>query len=389
MQTRSQTREKNATPDPTATQKAMQLSFHHLKIEPCLPTVSSGSDIKQEHILNTKAKNEPAAVSVNESFVKAGAVVKMEPTDISLKQQIESKSVPDLRDGAYYYYSCRSCNQTRATLRSLLDHRKEAHSINIRKNCPIKHLTLEPDIDDVNHYCRTCEKHFSARQYYKQHLTSTHHMIITPSSKQPEQMHARQQDDKLINALSSISKFNHYCKPCQRFYCFQSSYDMHVLVAHSAPSALQSSTTTQLAAGTAHQPANRYCLMCNKTISKDYFKLHTTLLHATHEPITKKKSILLQPNVNDPNHYCSMCQQKFDSKSKYHDHLQDAHNMALRCLVPKDPGFLPNPQNPHNYCRVCKKTMVSRAIYRSHCKYSHFMVLKPPSKSKFKSRFAR
>lgn len=263
----------------------------------------------------------------------------------------------------------------------MLDHRKQVHNISRRKNCPIKHITLEPDVDDANHYCLVCEKHFNTRALYQRHLIGTHHMVIVKSNKQRFPQHndvvlTDAEPSKGSHAQSIINKFNHYCKPCQRFYCSQTSYEAHVFAKHSSPStSLQSSNTTQPTADTYHS-AHQYCFVCNKRISKDYFKLHTTLLHSTHaaSPYTKKSSVL-QPQVNEPNHYCSVCQQKFDSKSMYDNHLQDVHSMALQFLAPKDPRVLPNPRNRCNYCRVCKKTMASRVAYRLHCKYSHFMTL--------------
>ncbi|KAL0141260.1 C2H2-type zinc finger transcription factor [Mucor lusitanicus] len=404
MQTRSQTsRQKNEETNPAATQKAKQLPSHHLKTEP-EPNAARCS--KEENALvDTKVikkEEETATSSVNCIFSSsrdADAIIKVEPTNVDYKQHVENKDVPDLLGDAYYY-SCRSCNQTRSNLKSLLEHRQQVHMKSQRKDCPIKHVSLEPDIDDANYYCRTCEKRFLTRRHYKQHLNLTHHMVIIKSSSR-QQSHHHQQHVRLKDAQQSINKFSHYCRPCQVFYCSQSSYDAHVLVAHnstSSPSLQRNTTIAQqqqrATADTAQQHAaeeNRYCFICNKTISKDYFRLHTTLLHTTREPFTKKSSVVLQPNVNDPDHYCLVCQQKFDSKSIYHGHLRDVHDMALQCLVTKDPAILPNPHNRCNYCRVCKKTMASRAVYRLHCKYSHFMVLEPVQvvgKSRCKSKFA-
>lgn len=223
----------------------------------------------------------------------------------------------------------------------------------------------------------------------------THHIVIIKSNKQPEQKRFRQRNDVVLtdaepdkgsNDQSIINKFNHYCKPCQRFYCSQTSYEAHVSAKHSSASvSLQSSIINDT-----YHSENQYCFACNKRISKDYFKLHTILLHSTHAsspPCTKSR--VLKPQVNEPNQYCSVCQQKFDSKSMYHDHLQDVHNMALQCLATKDPRVLPNPHNQYNYCRVCKKTMASKVAYRLHCKYSHFMTLGNLCKWRYKTKLAR
>ena len=98
MQTRSQTRQKNQISNP-AVQKAMQPSFHHLKIKP-VPSASTKDDTKQENALDTKAKNEERATSVNSNFSDTNAVIKTESLDVHFKQQIESRDTgPDLHDG--------------------------------------------------------------------------------------------------------------------------------------------------------------------------------------------------------------------------------------------------------------------------------------------------
>lgn len=110
MQTRSQTRQKNEKANPVI-QEAMRLSFSKLKIEP-LTAARSENDIKQENVANTDTKNEQTATSFNETFINTNATIKMEPTDVSLKQQTESKHASDLRDGnagGFFFIKCNTC----------------------------------------------------------------------------------------------------------------------------------------------------------------------------------------------------------------------------------------------------------------------------------------
>ncbi|KAL9536749.1 hypothetical protein MBANPS3_012396, partial [Mucor bainieri] len=86
---------------------------------------------------------------------------------IRIKQEDASKSeaLVDIkkRDNKGYCYHCRICKKTFDNLQLVIDHRKSAHNIKSNGTSIIKHMDLEPDINDPNYFCQSCEITYSSR----------------------------------------------------------------------------------------------------------------------------------------------------------------------------------------------------------------------------------
>ncbi|CAO0801265.1 unnamed protein product [Mucor circinelloides] len=80
--------------------------------------------------------------------------------------------------------------------------------------------------------------------------------------------------------------------------------------------------------------------------------------------------------MDDPNNYCRSCQKTYSSRSRYRQHLCQAHQMTPPSMnVVGNSRDFPDPYNLHNHCSVFKKSWKTRARCRDHCKCAHFMEL--------------
>ncbi|KAL9557104.1 hypothetical protein MBANPS3_001561 [Mucor bainieri] len=73
-----------------------------------------------------------------------------------------------------YSYLCKRCDITFNSLKTVLNHRQSVHN----KHSKIKHINVEPDINDPNDYCKSCESSYPKKHLYRIHLRETHHMIL-------------------------------------------------------------------------------------------------------------------------------------------------------------------------------------------------------------------
>lgn len=99
---------------------------------------------------------------------------------------------------------------------SVIEHRKSIHNMPYR-GVSIKLLELEPDIFDVNNYCRVCELKNRSIAGYRKHLRLVHHIILAPLNDLPKNRIA-----------PDINDPNFYSCSCRKSLSTQQTYRTHL-----------------------------------------------------------------------------------------------------------------------------------------------------------------
>ncbi|GAA5803383.1 hypothetical protein HPULCUR_008862, partial [Helicostylum pulchrum] len=97
----------------------------------------------------------------------------------------------------------------------------------------------DPDIDDPNNHCALCNRTYSEKSIYRQHLFKTHHFVLPPLPKGP----AIKTETPIVNEL------NKYCNICDKSYNRLSYYRSHLYSCH----------------GIRRSQSNRLPKLCNRT----------------------------------------------------------------------------------------------------------------------------
>ncbi|KAL0141289.1 C2H2-type zinc finger transcription factor [Mucor lusitanicus] len=91
-------------------------------------------------------------------------------------RQLTAEQIPEDNNDQGYIYKCPKCPCRTADFLSLMKHRQKFHSGRGYEGNSIKHLTLNPVLNDPNHYCRACERRFFTANIYTNHLQLVHHI---------------------------------------------------------------------------------------------------------------------------------------------------------------------------------------------------------------------
>ncbi|KAK4521058.1 MAPK-activated protein kinase Srk1 [Mucor velutinosus] len=385
-----------------------------------------------------------------------------EDMEIAIKEETKKPDVT-LELVSEYIYQCRKCPRQTRSFMALLDHFSADHKLNYKSRA-IRKMHLEPNINDPNFYCRACERTFQVDRKYRDHLKNVHYIVLRPIL------------DKNSDIIPDIDDPNNYCCSCKRKYTDKFLYRSHLRKFHKMeiaaikvktvknpeiqpewedphfycrscnykyPSRYKyhehcktihrmnlTTLTHPDVAPDPHHPDN-YCIICNRSYKlRYYYREHLALFHGNTDFFRSKKRNKqssasrdeIQPDINDPNFYCRVCDRKYarkwsyqchlvsahhigkpfkktslepeeddpnyfcracgrgyNSRDTYRNHLRKVHHMQLKSLkdIAKESGELPDPFDPNFYCRVCKVTKPSVKSYRNHCTYAHYMVLGP------------
>lgn len=118
------------------------------------------------------------------------------------------------------YYYCRKYKERKLNFISLLNHRRSAHNINVIYKT-IEHVSLEPDVFDLNRYYQACKKTFGLWKNYRQHLRSIHDKVLTFLKGRPKASIIPNPYDK-----------NCYYFSCNRAYGSQQNHCRHLKFVH-------------------------------------------------------------------------------------------------------------------------------------------------------------
>ncbi|KAK4514307.1 uncharacterized protein ATC70_001899 [Mucor velutinosus] len=133
------------------------------------------------------------------------------------------------------------------------------------------------------------------------------------------------------------------------------------------------------------QDPNFYCRVCETTYpSINMFKKHFRLVHymitkTTRSPptITPLQAIKIEkeivvPDRDDPSNYCRACKKFYVNQHRYRSHLAKFHDMPK---FGKKQGVLPDIFDPNFYCRSCERGLSTKARFKKHCLRWHNVVV--------------
>lgn len=209
-----------------------------------------------------------------------------------------------------FRYQCYVCNSKTASLRLLLSHRQSVHNITQKH---IKNIDLEPDFNDPNHYCKSCEKHSIGWPAYRNHLRSIHHLSVKSLQQkvQPE------------SVTPDPSGPDYRCSSCS--LAFQ-----------------------------------------NKQAYQEHMKKHPEMKPSTASACNSHDEL---PDCNDPSIYCASCNFTYASKRTYIQHYRNMHISK----TPKNPArsTAADLHNPKRYCKVCRLNFKTAKAFKRHSDHVH------------------
>lgn len=261
-----------------------------------------------------------------------------------------------------YSYHCSICNISMVNLKAVLDHRKLVHNSTKSK---VKHLDLEPNIDNPNHYCKACEFVCKSKNTYRGHLQKVHHMILTAlKRRRPSKGRLRN------NIMPDPEDPKCYCLSCQRTYPNRSLYRVHLRKFHGLRLKRPKFIINPDITPNWNDP-DFHCASCNRTYkSKKTYKEHCTKAHHMKSPANRRG--IEQVDLGDGSTYCKVCQLNFKGKKQYRAHCRYKHGAALVKSV--KPQAVPDMNDPTNYCKLCGKRFGSTLQLRRHLFALHNMI---------------
>ncbi|CEP12479.1 hypothetical protein [Parasitella parasitica] len=92
----------------------------------------------------------------------------------------------------------------------------------------------------------------------------------------------------------------------------------------------------------------------------------------------------LEPDLNDPNRYCKVCETTYPTALLFKKHLRTIYFIVVKMartytttpihsIIRERPEVLPDPQDPNNFCRVCHETYLVKQRYFRHLLKYHGM----------------
>ncbi|KAL7319646.1 hypothetical protein PS15m_002761 [Mucor circinelloides] len=304
-------------------------------------------------------------------------------------------------DTKNYYYQCHLCKEVKDSLQSVSDHRKTIH--NMRGFRIIKRIDIEPNINDPNNFCQTCEKTYTDKIAYRKHLRSTHHMVLkhpssmcksnlTPDPENPDfyccsccrtyqnlhlyrnhlKSYHRMQLPSLCftknpGVLPDSNDPHCYCKSCNKVYRTVRIYRIHCLQVHNMKRLIKKVPRSELPD---LENPDFYCKTCNITHQ-------TERAYRTHCNLKHKQALVSHGVVRllaDSNKHCNACDRTFSNKGAYGSHLFVVHKINDETKL--DAGKLkPDIDDPNYYCRSCDRTLSSKDSFQSHVRQRHGMGL--------------
>lgn len=118
------------------------------------------------------------------------------------------------------YFYCRRCIINIKGCREYYDHLRTQH--NIKPNISrVRHVDLQPDIDDANFFCRACEKPLVDSPSYLAHLKRIHHMLLQPFKKPKDK-----------GVKPDIFNPNNHCNVCKKGFNNKTGFKRHLFLVH-------------------------------------------------------------------------------------------------------------------------------------------------------------
>lgn len=202
----------------------------------------------------------------------------------------------------------------------------------------------KPDIYDPNHHCSVCNRNYSSRQTYRNHLQYMHYMSV-PRKR-------RTIHKKSSSKSSSLSSL--YCNACRRLYASKPNYMQHL---KRQQHIMQQAQLEKIP----HDP-KFYCPLCNvQTTNEQYLEAHQKSKRHHYYLAKKRKE--------------KEGGEKTNNKSKQQQQ-QDKENEKTRTLPGEAPNrFLHLDNLTDSHCHLCNQSFIWNFMYRRHLNTVHDMDL--------------
>ncbi|KAG2195552.1 hypothetical protein INT46_005812 [Mucor plumbeus] len=347
-------------------------------------------DIKQENLIKPDIKSAMAAEQLKNFKGVVRHLLKKHDITHHNKFIKHIELEPDVDDPNNY---CRTCEKKHSTLAKYKFHLKQIHRIHIRTTINPRNKDIMPDADNPDFYCDSCEKKYYSEDRYRIHLRGYHSMKLKPRMN-PE-------------ITPDWDDPDYYCKSCRRKYNVKYTYWKHLQEGHHM-------TSPEIRFPNPDNP-NLHCDVCDikyedRVIYRDHCrKKHRMKLkplqnlvcdrcnreykgeHALMKHLRLEHKIIddmcyarkrkpfngITPDYDDPNFRCCACKKSFSTRLAYHYHLLAVHTIS----VPNPGDLEPILDDPNNYCRCCKRKYIHKYRYRQHLSMVHKIKLQPLRKS--------
>ncbi|KAK4518427.1 uncharacterized protein ATC70_008644 [Mucor velutinosus] len=113
--------------------------------------------------------------TMTNEFVIKHDTIEVGKGEITLHQETPGQT-SDATNDQGYIYKCAKCPHRTTNFILLMKHRQTAHNGRGYGGTSIKHLHLNPVLNDPNHHCRACERRFTNLSGYRTHLRLVHHI---------------------------------------------------------------------------------------------------------------------------------------------------------------------------------------------------------------------
>ncbi|KAL0141276.1 C2H2-type zinc finger transcription factor, partial [Mucor lusitanicus] len=323
---------------------------------------------RKKSFLSNLKQEDRKPILINNAQSSTIEVANTSTLDLTIKQEDSKEHKLLLKQQSKfgskdYYHRCDICKLRLPNLKSVLEHRKSNHISRLYKSTTIvKNLDKEPDVHDPDFYCKSCEKGYSKKFAYRQHLRIVHYMVLQQLPKRATQK---------TDIAPDPNDPNFYCRACDFTYKRKSYYKRHCRYAHGLKPAESANPTSSSGSLT-----DSYCQTCDKRLSSFYaYRCHLFLIHKVDIKQFQRRRNDILPDVNGPNCYCHPCEKKLGSKKSFRQHLKLAHSIFKS--APPQSKLNPDVDDPNNYCRACQKTYISIYNYRRHLRVVHQMILPP------------
>lgn len=241
---------------------------------------------------------------------------------------------PDVNDPNCYCKSCQTKYKSRQTYRF---HLKNTDNIVITR--PRRQPLFDPtmSVDDTKHLnnasCAICKFTYISRYQYRLHMKRIHqvgrnntpvHRIISIAnpSIQPDP-----------------NDPNFYCKSCQTHYSSRQKYRQHIKLSHTDVKLDRCGARHHITVEMdAEDRDNTRCKICNKDYSTRWnYRKHMNMVHrdGKREPVRKgalrrKIDTSIAPIWDDPSNHCRSCKKTYSTKSTYRVHFRKFHSGILQ-----------------------------------------------------------
>ncbi|GAA5801937.1 hypothetical protein HPULCUR_007395 [Helicostylum pulchrum] len=223
------------------------------------------------------------------------------PQKLFLPAWINLKEVPDFNGPTN---TCTACKRKYSSFKSLRTHLVNIHNMKLPKTASKPRLLIhqksggaEPDVNDTRNWCAACDKVYSSKYSYRNHLRFRHRMDLPTYSVKTDP------DLKDVNKARSppvVKKVTH------------------------------GATRSRVSSGV----VKNSCSECDTTyFSKRELSIHIKFSHGAEKRVNSKRVLERInyneniPDINDAGNWCKVCDKVFGNRGKYQSHLSRAHHV--------------------------------------------------------------